>query len=230
MSPWTERVSRTAALLALLASAAFFAWYGLSVGQSWPATLPFYGGATLMWVVAAIGVHRQQVWGPSFAAGLSAVSIVTMLRSGLHPPVTVFLATQVVLLATLALHSVAARRAEDDSPLAADRWRYAGLAFAAGIATPYLLLAGLFPGLGLGASLVGLGGLAVGVAGVAGAFRGRAWGLFAMTGAIPLLLAVPPTGWACHAALHDRAGELAAIGMGLGVMPWVAPILRRLRS
>jgi hypothetical protein len=224
----TERVSRAGAVVALLASAAFFAWYGLAIGRSWTAALPFYGGASLMWVVAAIGVHRRTVWGPSFAAGLSAVSIVTMLRAGLHPAVTVFLGVQVLLLAALATRAAATR--DDREPLASERWRYAGLAFAAGIATPYLLLVGLFPGLSLGPSLLGLAGLALGVAGVSGAFRGRAWGLLAMVGAVPLLLAVPPAGWSCHAALHDRAGELASLGMVLGVIPWVGPVARRLRG
>lgn len=224
----SERLSRAVAVGALLSSAAFFAWYGLAFGASWPAMLPFYGGAVLMWMVAAAGVERRRPWGPSFAAGLSAISVLTMLRAGLHPAVTLFLSGQVILFAALAARAVAERQSgAEPEP---EQWRHAGLGFAAGIAAPWLLIVGLLPGLGCGASMLGLGAAALGAAGIGAAFRGRTWGLFAMAAAVLPLLAIPASGVGCMAGLHDGAGELASIALGLALLPWAGPVVRRLRG
>jgi hypothetical protein len=48
-----------------------------------------------------------------------------------------------------------------------------------------------------------------------------------MAAAVPLLLAVPPAG-VCHATPHDTAGEIAALGLGLALLPWIGPVARRL--
>ena len=218
-----ERSARAVAVVSLLASAAFFAWYGLALGQSWAAMLPFFGGLSLTWLVGAIGVSRQRVWGPSYAAGLAAISAMVMLPVGLHPAVIAFLGAQVILLTALAVRSVAAHDA--GAPVAS--WRHSGVGFMAGVAVPWIVVAGLMPTGATGTLLIGTGAAALAVAGLSGVFRGKTWGLFATMAAIPALIAIPE-GFGCAASSHDRAGELAALALGLGLLPWLAPLARAL--
>jgi hypothetical protein len=219
-----ERTSRSLAVVCLLASGAFFAWYALAIGGP---SIPFLSATSLAWVVAALGVSRRWAWGPSFAAGLSAVTTIVLLPSGLLPAVAVFLAVQAVLHASLAARAIAGESDERPEHLAEISWRHGGMGFAAGLAMPWLLLVGLLPGLSCGASMLALIALVTAIGGLNAAFRGRTWGLFAMAGAIPLLLAVPPQSL-CHATPHDTAGEIAALGLGLALLPWVGPVARGL--
>ncbi|MEQ9076966.1 MAG: hypothetical protein RLP09_24110 [Sandaracinaceae bacterium] len=220
-----ERGARGVAVVSLLASAAFFAWYGFAVGASWAAMLPFFGGLTLAWVVAAIGVSRQRVWGPSYAAGLAAISTMVMMPTGLHPSVMVFLGAQVVLLTALAVRTVSAQDA--GAPVA--DWRHAAVGFMAGVAVPHLVVAGLLPGAACGVALTGVAAAGLAVLGLSGVFRGKTWGLFALMGAVPLLVAIPEVAHPCLTTAHDRAGDLAALALGLGLIPWIAPLARALR-
>jgi hypothetical protein len=223
MKDTMERTSRAVAIVCLLASAAFFAWYGLALGATWPASIGFFAAATLTWLVAAVGVSRALPWGPSFAAGLSAITTLVFLPVGLRPVIALFLGIQVVLHAALAARAVSAK----DHPVGG--WRHAGLGFALGLAAPWVLVVGLLPGLGCGASMLGLVALLVAGAGAHGVFRGRTWGLFALLGAVPLLLAVPPHA-GCHPSPHDAAGELASVAIALALVPWIAPVARVLRG
>lgn len=217
-----DTMSRRIAVGALLASAAFFAWWGLAMGRVFVGYAPFFLGLTLSWGIAAVGMHRARAWGPGYAGGLCALATVVMLPAGLHPPVVLFLCAQVVIMTALVMHAMA-------TPAAPSAWRHTGLAFAAGLATPWLLYVGLVPGAGLAGALIGLAALALAGAGITAAFRGRTWGLLAMMGTIPLALAIPESPWSCHASPHDRAGDLAALALALAAIPWIGPIARHLR-
>ena len=217
-----ERTSRTVAVACLLASGAFFAWYALAVGGP---PIPFLSATALAWMVAALGVSRGTAWGPSFAAGLSAVTTIVLLPWGLMPAVAVFLGVQAVLHASLAARAIASGSRADDHPEVS--WRHAGMGFGAGLAMPWLLLVGLLPGLGCSDSMLAFAALVLATGGLSAAFGGRTWGLFAIAGALPLLLAVPPSGM-CHASPHDTAGEIAALGLGIALLPWLGPVARRL--
>ena len=213
---WTRRV----AVVGLLASGAFFLWWGLAA--SWFYMGPFFAGLVLSWLVAAEGVNADRAWGPGFAAGLSSLSALAMLPSGTRAPVAIFLAAQVVVLSAIGMRSLA-------RPRPRQRWRFAILGFSAGAAAPWLVVAALLPGQGLGSTLLAAGAVGLASVGVWASFRGRTWGLFAMLAAAPLLLAIPESG-ACHASTHDRAGELAALGMAFATLPWLGPMRRALRS
>ncbi|MFK7989909.1 MAG: hypothetical protein AB8I08_28070 [Sandaracinaceae bacterium] len=215
-----QDASRRTAVVCLLASAAFFTWWGAATVPAWPAALPYFGGLVAAWLLAAVGVHRGLSFGPGFAIGLAAMSIVSLLPLGLRAPVTAFLAAQVVLISALTLRAFA-------DP-AQTSWRHGGLSFAVGLGAPWLLLVGLLPGLDGGASLLGLGALSVGGVGALAAFRGRTWGLFAILAAVPMLLAVPEARLGGSLAPHDRAGELAALALTLATLPWLRPIAARL--
>lgn len=222
MSDSVERWSRRTAVVCLLASAGFFAWWATAVVPATPSLLPYFGGLVATWLLAASGVQRQRPWGPGLATGLAAMSVVSLLPLGLMTPVAAFLAAQVMLISALTLRAFAR------GPESARTFRHAGLAFAVGLAAPWLLLVGLLPGLSCGASLLGLTALACGGAGAAAAFRGRTWGVFALLASIPLLIAIPETHLGCSVAPHDRAGELSALALTLATLPWLPPIARRL--
>lgn len=212
---------------ALVASAIFFGWYGLAMGRTWPAVWPFFGGFAVAFLAAFAGVARRRWWAPGFTAGLSILTIALIAPAATRVEVFVFLGAQLALLASLGVRAMTERELEE--PLDGPRsWRHGALAFSSGLAVPWLLAAGLLPGGGW-AGLIGLGGAAIAMLGISGAFRGRTWGLLAMAGAVPLLLAIPPFTWGCITAPHDVAGEVASLTMGAGLLAWIAPLFSRLR-
>lgn len=223
-----ERTSRWVALVALAASAGFFGWYGVAVGKSWPAVIPFFGGFALAWVAALLGIARRRWWGPSFTTGLSILTLSLMLPGIGRAEVVAFVVTQLALLGALGVRAMTEQ--ELGEPLDGPRtWRHGALAFTSGLAVPWLLAAGLLPGGGF-AGLLGLVGAGIACLGITAAFRGRTWGLLAIVGAIPLLLAIPPFAWGCITSPHDVAGEVASLTLGAGVAVWMVPLLKRLRT
>src|SRR5690606_27929385 len=120
---------------------------------------------------------------------------------------------QLVLLASLGVRAMAERELGEALD-GARSWRHRTLAFTGGLATPWLLAVGLLPGGGF-AGLLGLAGALLAVVGLAGAFRERTWGLLAIAGSIPVMLAVPPFSWGCITAPHDVAGEVASVTLAL---------------
>lgn len=221
-----ERTSRWVAMAAVVASAIFFGWYGMRVGRVWPALLPFFGGFVLAWLAALLGLAKQRFWGQGYAAGLSLLSLSLLAPAARHLSVAFFVATQLVLLGAIGVRVMAEK--ELGATLADERsWRHGALAFTGGLAMPWLLAAGLLPGGGIG-GLIGLAGAGLAVLGISGAFRDRTWGLFAMAGAIPLLLAIPPFRWGCVTAPHDVAGEVASLTLAAGVLAWISPVIQHL--
>jgi hypothetical protein len=223
-----ERTSRWVAVVALVASAFFFGWYGMTTGRVWPAVMPFFGGFVAVWLVAALGIARRRWWGSAFTVGLSVLTLSLMAPGAARLEVAAFLLVQLGLLGALGVRAMAEKELEQD--LDEPRtWRHSALAFTSGLAMPWLLATGLLPGGGV-AGLIGLGGMLLAGLGILGAFRGKTWGLVGMLAAIPVLVAVPAFSWGCATAPHDVAGEIAAITMGAGLLAWVSPILSRLRG
>ncbi len=222
-----ERASRWVAMVALVASAAFFGWYGFRLARGWPAIAPFFGGFVLAWLAALYGIGRRRFWGQGYTTGLSLLSLSLLSPAANHVGVALFVGTQLALLGALGVRAMAELEgAQADGDYS---WRHGALAFTGGLAMPWLLAAGLLPGGGT-SGLLGLGAAGLAVLGIAGAFRNRTWGLFAMTASIPLLLAIPPFSWGCIMAPHDVAGEVAALTLGAGVLAWTAPILGLLKK
>jgi hypothetical protein len=223
-----ERTSRWVALVALAASAGFFAWYGVAVGKSWPAVMPFFGGFALAWVVSLLGIARRRWWGPSFTTGLSILTLSLMLPGIGRTEVVAFVLTQLALLGALGVRAMTEQEVGENAE-GERTWRHGALAFTSGLAIPWLLAVGLLPGGGL-AGVMGLVGAGVACLGIASALRGRTWGLIAIGGSIPLLLAVPPLAWGCITSPHDVAGEVASFTLASGLAVWVVPVLKRLRG
>jgi hypothetical protein len=220
-----ERASRWIAMVALVASAFFFGWYGLHVGRAWPAALPFFGGFVLAWLAALLGIARRRFWGQGYAAGLSLLSLSLLAPAANHAAVALFVGTQLALLGALGVRAMAEMEQAETEERS---WRHGALAFTSGLAMPWLLAAGLLPGGGVW-GLVAMVGAGLAVLGSSGAFRNRTWGLLAMVGAIPLLLAIPPFTWGCIRAPHDVAGEVASLTLAAGVLSWIAPMFAALR-
>ncbi len=221
-----ERASRWVAMVALVASAIFFGWYGLHVSKAWPAAWPFFGGFVLAWLAALYGIAQRRFWGQGYTAGLALLSVSLLGPAANHLPVALFVGTQLALLGALGVRAMAelegAPRDDDHS------WRHGALAFTGGLAMPWLLAAGLLPGGGLW-GLLGLAAAGLAVLGIAGAFSNRTWGMLAIVASIPLLLAIPPFSWGCIRAPHDVAGEVASLTLGAGVLAWIAPMFNALR-
>lgn len=221
-----ERASRWVAMVALVASAIFFGWYGFHVGKVWPAAWPFFGGFVLAWLAALVGMARKRFWGQGYTAGLSLLSLSLLGPAANHFAVALFVGTQLALLGALGVRAMA--ELEDGPRDEQCSWRHGALAFTCGLAMPWLLAAGLLPGGGLW-GLLGLGGAGLAVLGITGAFSNRTWGLLAIVASIPLLLAIPPFSWGCIPAPHDVAGEVASLTLGAGVLAWIAPMFGILR-
>jgi hypothetical protein len=226
MATKIERTSRWVARVAVVASAAFFAWYALAVGKAWPAVTPFFGGFVVAWLAALLGLARNRWWGAPYTAGLSVLNIALMAPAASRAEVACFLVGQLVLLAALGTRAMSD---EEQQRVPARSWRHATLAFTGGLAVPWLLAAGLLPG-GGALGLIGLGGAGLAAIGLSGALRERTWGLLTIALSIPLLLAIPPFAWGCISAPQDVAGEVASITLGAGLLVWLAPMFGRLRK
>ena len=77
-----ERASRWVAMAALVASAAFFGWYGFRLARGWPAIAPFFGGFVLAWLAALYGIGRRRFWGHGYTTGLSLLSLSLLSPAG----------------------------------------------------------------------------------------------------------------------------------------------------
>lgn len=225
MATKLERISSGIALAAAGASAVFFGWYTLAVGSKWAGVMPFFGGFVVVWLIAALGLHRNRWWAVPFTAGLAILNVALMAPAASRLDVAVFLVAQLALLGALGLKAMSERERGDE----ARSWRHSTLAFMGGLAVPWLLAAGLLPG-GGAAGLLALGAAALASVGLFGALRERTWGLLAIGASIPLLLAVPPTSWGCLPGPHDIAGEIASITLGAGLLVWIAPLVAQLRG
>ena len=163
-----------------------------------------FTGLSIVYGLAFIGIAAEWFWARWFAIGLGnfgALSLLTLLQTGLEPTIAVFGASHLIISLFLAGEGMAARYERSEST--AERWNFQEESLvlmrraikSAGMSLPLLILYTLAPK----PELMHLVALVAGVTGVAGLLRGRTWGLAGMgiAGAIALAdglgLFGPPT-------------------------------------
>lgn len=144
-----------------------------------------FTGLSIVYGLAFIGIAAEWFWARWFAIGLGnfgALSLLTLLQTGLEPTIAVFGASHLVISLFLAGEGMASRY--EHSEATAERWNFQEESLvllrravrSAGMSLPLLILYTLAPK----PELIQLVALVAGVTGVAGLLRGRTWGLAGM--------------------------------------------------
>lgn len=144
-----------------------------------------FTGLAIVYGLAFIGIAAEWFWARWFAIGIGnfgALSLLTLLQTGLEPTIAVFGVSHLIISLFLGGEGMAARYEHSEST--AERWNFQEESLvllrravkSAGMSLPLLILYTLAPK----PELLHMVALTAGVAGVAGLLRGRTWGLAAM--------------------------------------------------
>jgi hypothetical protein len=196
---------------------------------------PVLLGLGVAYLVAFLGVVAGWFWARWYTLGLAfsgvALAVMTGWQNGLIGFVYVLGGSH--LAVGLALLGDDAASFYDGRRDWRDRWRMDENAvnrlgkavMRAGASLPYLIVAGLAPKQGMGASMVAL---ILGVAGLAAIVRMRTWGLLALAAAAGTALAASLDSLSISTA-WGPAPWIATALLAAAVVPFAAPILRSLR-
>ena len=144
-----------------------------------------FAGLSVVYGLAFMGVAAEWFWARWFAIGVGnfgALSLLTLLQTGLEPTIAVFGASHLLISLLLGGEGMAARY--EHSEATAERWNFQEESLvllrraikSAGMSLPLLILYTLAPR----PELLHIVALAAGGAGVFGLLRGRTWGLAGM--------------------------------------------------
>jgi hypothetical protein len=144
-----------------------------------------FTGLSIVYGLAFVGIAAEWFWARWFAIGIGnfgALSLLTLLQTGLEPTIAVFGVSHLIISLFLGGEGMAARYEHSEST--AERWNFQEESLvllrravkSAGMSLPLLILYTLAPK----PELLHMVALTAGVAGVAGLLRGRTWGLAAM--------------------------------------------------
>jgi len=206
-----------------------------------------FTGLSIVYGLAFVGIAAEWFWARWFAIALGnfgALSLLTLLQTGLEPTIAVFGVSHLIISLFLAGEGMASRYEHSEST--AERWNFQEESLvllrravkSAGMSLPLLILYTLAPK----PELMHLVALVAGVAGVAGLLRGRTWGLAGMgiAGSIALAdglglfgpptvsyLLLTPSG---SVVLWGSAFALLAGSMIAAPLAFARPIARFLRG
>ena len=141
-----------------------------------------FTGLSIVYGLAFVGIAAEWFWARWFAIGLGnfgALSLLTLIQTGLEPTIAVFGASHLIISLFLAGEGMASRYEHSEST--AERWNFQEESLvllrravkSAGMSLPLLILYTLAPK----PEMLHIVALVAGVVGVAGLLRGRTWGL-----------------------------------------------------